>query len=82
MRRIEFSRRLEEASCGSRNGLLNRGSGVRVPAPAPNPHQIRIGICPGRAENKIGPEMGNFRPARTGDFQTGVDTRLPRIANV
>jgi hypothetical protein len=24
--------------------------------------------------NEIGPEMGNFRPARTGDFQTGVDS--------
>jgi len=35
MRRIEFSRRLEEASCGVRGELLNRGSGVRVPAPAP-----------------------------------------------
>ena len=35
MRRIEFSRRLEEASGGVRGELLNRGSGVRVPATAP-----------------------------------------------
>jgi hypothetical protein len=35
MRRVEYSRRLEEASCGVRGELLNRGSGVRVPAPAP-----------------------------------------------
>jgi hypothetical protein len=38
MRRIDFSRRLEEASCGSRNGLLNRGSQVRILSPAPNPN--------------------------------------------
>jgi hypothetical protein len=35
MRRIEYSRRHEEPSCGVRDELLNRGSGVRVPAPAP-----------------------------------------------
>ena len=35
MRRIEFSGRHEEASRGVRGELLNRGSGVRVPAPAP-----------------------------------------------
>jgi hypothetical protein len=35
MRRIEVSRRPEEASCGVRNELLNRGSGVRISAPAP-----------------------------------------------
>ena len=35
MRRIEFCRRLEEASCGVRGELLNRGSGVRISAPAP-----------------------------------------------
>ena len=35
MRRIEYSRRREEASCGVRGELLNRGSGVRIPAPAP-----------------------------------------------
>src|SRR5207248_2904840 len=34
MRRIEYSRRREEASCGVRGELLNRGSGVRIPAPA------------------------------------------------
>jgi hypothetical protein len=31
MRRIEFSRRLEEASCGVRGELLNRGSGFESP---------------------------------------------------
>jgi hypothetical protein len=35
MRRIEYSRRREEASCGVRSELLNRRSGVRIPAPAP-----------------------------------------------
>ena len=35
MRRSEFGRRHEEASCGVRVELLNRGSGVRIPAPAP-----------------------------------------------
>jgi hypothetical protein len=35
MRRIEFSRTLEEASRGVRGELLNRKSGVRIPAPAP-----------------------------------------------
>jgi hypothetical protein len=35
MRRIEFSRRLEEASCGGRGELLNRWSRVQIPAPAP-----------------------------------------------
>ena len=35
MRRIEYSRRLEEASCGVRGELLNRWSGVRIPASAP-----------------------------------------------
>src|SRR5712691_11662997 len=35
MRRTELSRSPEEASGGVRNELLNRGSGVRVPAPAP-----------------------------------------------
>lgn len=35
MRRIKFSRSPEEASCGVRGELLNRGSGGRVPAPAP-----------------------------------------------
>ncbi len=35
MRRIEFSRSLEEPPCRVRDELLNRGSGVRVPAPAP-----------------------------------------------
>ena len=37
MRRIEFSRRREEASCGVRDELLNRCSRVRIPAPAPAP---------------------------------------------
>ncbi len=35
MRSTEFHRSHEEAPCGARNELLNRGSGVRVPAPAP-----------------------------------------------
>lgn len=35
MRSIQFSRRLEETSCGVRGELLNRGSRVRVPPPAP-----------------------------------------------
>jgi hypothetical protein len=35
MRRTEYSRRREEESCAVRGELLNRGSGVRVPAPAP-----------------------------------------------
>jgi len=35
MWRIEFRRRLEEASCGRRDELLNRWSEVRFPAPAP-----------------------------------------------
>jgi hypothetical protein len=34
MRRIEYSRRREEASCGRRGELLNRWSGVRIRAPA------------------------------------------------
>ena len=33
--RIEFSRSFAEASGGVRNELLNRKSGVRIPAPAP-----------------------------------------------
>jgi hypothetical protein len=35
MRRIEFARRREEASCGARDGLLDRGSQVRILSPAP-----------------------------------------------
>jgi hypothetical protein len=35
MRRIDFSRRLEEASCRVRGELLNRGSQVRILSPAP-----------------------------------------------
>ena len=35
MRRIEFSRRLEEASCRVRGELLNRWSQVRILSPAP-----------------------------------------------
>jgi hypothetical protein len=41
MRRIEFSRRREEASCGVRGELLNRGSQVRILSPAPNPNSGR-----------------------------------------
>jgi hypothetical protein len=36
MRRIEYGRSLGEALRGDRTGLLNRGSGVRISAPAPN----------------------------------------------
>jgi hypothetical protein len=39
MRRIEFGRRREEASCGVPHELLNRGSQVRILSPAPNPIQ-------------------------------------------
>jgi len=35
MRRIEYGRSRGEASGGGRDGLLNRGSRVRIPAPAP-----------------------------------------------
>ena len=35
MRRNEFSGSPEEASCGVRGELLNRGSQVRIPSPAP-----------------------------------------------
>ena len=45
MRRIEFSRRPEEASCGVRHELLNRGSQVRILSPAPHPPtagQVRL----------------------------------------
>ena len=34
MRRIEFGRRREEASCGVPHELLNRGSQVRILSPA------------------------------------------------
>lgn len=44
MRRSAFARRLEEASCGVRDELLNRGSGVRVPAPAPKSNSV---LAPG-----------------------------------
>jgi hypothetical protein len=44
MRRIGFSTRLQEASCGVRGELLKRGSGVRISAPAP---LLRIQIRPG-----------------------------------
>ena len=42
MRSIDLSRRLEEASCGVGSELLNRGSGVRVPAPAPLWHPCGV----------------------------------------
>src|SRR5260370_23632091 len=48
MRRIEFSRRREKASCGVRGELLNRGSGGRVPAPAPKSNSPPGGL--GRRE--------------------------------
>jgi hypothetical protein len=43
MRRIEFSRRREEASCGVRNELLNQWSRVRISA-----RHHRIISCPDR----------------------------------
>jgi hypothetical protein len=42
MRKNEYSRRREEASCGVRGELLNRWSGVRVPAPAPLLYSISV----------------------------------------
>jgi len=49
MRRIEYSRRREEASCGVRGELLNRKSGVRIPAPASHSRvQVRLTRPKGR----------------------------------
>jgi hypothetical protein len=38
MWRIEFRSSRQEASCGVRRELLNRGSQVRILSPAPNPN--------------------------------------------
>ena len=42
MRSSEFHGSHQEASCGARDELLNRGSGVRIPAPAPTRVQVRL----------------------------------------
>ncbi len=55
MRRFEFSRRLEEASCGVRGELLNRGSQVRILSSAPNPNSNRREMCHSRSGWKVQP---------------------------
>ena len=42
MRRTEFQESHQEAFCAARAKLLNRGSGVRVSAPAPMSSPARI----------------------------------------
>src|SRR6266700_125586 len=52
------------------HGQHPRGPGSKtstLAAPAPQVRKLRSAL------RRIGPEMGNFRPARTGEFPTGVD---------